>query len=395
MKHLLAIAFILAINFSSSLLNAADSTPLLSRHVSTDDWLDDVPKENKSKKPKNYIPLFDSEFTEIREKHSKKASSDAKPSQAPKVNSIPLDHPAQQSLQATDRSLSIPSKPKANLSTQKASSTNKKQSKTASKNTKKAVSTAYNRDPKAMYDPKDFRDPKYIHEPDPIVIKEDIREGRIYVTAGIGGVLGTTGTGNIARVDNDAFQKASAAAYQGNSLTARFGRVDSDIAIVGMIGAGYDSSIRNRAVGYSVGLEYLYQGKALKQRYTTHDAFGNQVSQGELEVGETHYIMAKFLGKYRIDSWMPYIGIGGGMAIYNTQDNTSGNLHIPIFGNSTHAAPVIMPVAGLEYDLNQDWSLTGEYKYLYCPTVTFNKGLKGKFKSLDTHNLLIGAKYGF
>jgi opacity protein-like surface antigen len=250
-------------------------------------------------------------------------------------------------------------------------------------------------DPKAIADPKALTAPDHPQETQRVFIKEDLREGRFYVTAGIGGVLGTTSTKNIARVDNDAFQKASAAAYQGNSLTARFGRVDSDIALAAIIGAGYDSSIKNRSLGYSIGLEYLYQDKVLNQHYTTHDAFGNTISQGTLQVGQTHYILAKFLGKYRLDSWMPYLGIGGGMAIYNIQDKVSGGLHLPIFGDQTHAAPVIMPVVGLEYDLNQDWSITGEYKFLYSPTATFNKGVKGKFKPIETHNLIIGAKYGF
>jgi opacity protein-like surface antigen len=374
-----------------SLLNlySADLESLPTRKLFDDESLNLNLADNKNKKLASTSSLFDSEFTELRKKHLQQSS--------PKPEQLKPTTPQPKASSTNDKAPNPqnPNTTAVNSDKAKATTTiNKPIPKpTKPSQAKPRLAPSSTRSP--AYDPKDLRNPNYLRQEAPVIIKEDIREGRIYVTAGIGGVLGSTNPSNIARVDNDAFQKASAAAYKGNSLTARFGRVDSDIAVVGMVGVGYDSSISNRSLGYSIGLEYLYQDKTLKQQYSTHDAFGNRVSGGELELGETHYIMAKILGKYRIDSWLPYIGIGGGMAIYNIRDHLSTDLHAPIFGNSTHTTPVIMFATGLEYDFNQDWSITGEYKYLYCPTATLNKELKSEFKSFDSHNLMIGAKYGF
>ncbi|MDW8349517.1 MAG: outer membrane beta-barrel protein [Verrucomicrobiae bacterium] len=362
------------------------------------DFLTSNTSSNKKSGIAQENSLFDPEFRNIREQAARRKNPSFDESQKdvaskPK-SSVSNPSTTSSAAAAPDSSLKrTVSQPSQEKKSPAPSLSNLTHNQKPRKVTKTSQTTA--RDPKEMYDPKDLHEDLYMGENPRVVIKEDMREGRIYVTLGIGGVLGSTSSGSIARVDKDAFSNVSAASYHGNSLTARFGRVDSDIALVGMAGVGYDSSISDRGLGYSIGLEYLYQDKSLTQHYTTHDNFGNQVTSGEISVGEIHYIMAKFLGKYRINSWMPYVGIGGGMALYKTRDLVSSALHLPIFGNGTHAAPVIMPVVGLEYDLNQDWSITGEYKYLYCPTARFNEGVKAEFKPLDTHNLIIGAKYGF
>lgn len=112
----------------------------------------------------------------------------------------------------------------------------------------------------------------------------------------------------------------------------------------------------------------------------------------------TANIMKRWPGAFAQERFTPYVGGGVGLAIPHVDIEVSG-ASSRTFGYEV-TGPAVRGIAGLKYDLNDDWALFGEYQITWSDneiTVDPAPGqAAGKLNTeLVTHAVNIGISYSF
>ncbi|MDK3157209.1 hypothetical protein QPK87_11550 [Kamptonema cortianum] len=151
------------------------------------------------------------------------------------------------------------------------------------------------------------------------------------------------------------------------------------------ISTGYDSYMPRNSWGYTAAFEYMYRPNDASWAF--QDITTGQ--RGTLVMDDSHYFMAKMLGRYRMDRVIPYFGAGAGMGLFTI----NGDAGIP---SGDYWEPVVAGIAGLEITVSSQISFFTEYKYLTTVQDLNIKGGSGlKFQPFGSHIVTIGMKYGF
>lgn len=112
--------------------------------------------------------------------------------------------------------------------------------------------------------------------------------------------------------------------------------------------------------------------------------------------GHTASTAYMFNGYYDIDTgtaYTPYLGAGLGVAHVNAKSNVPGSI-ISVTGSDTVFAYQAM--AGLEYELDTNFGIYGEYRYFSSRKARVKDSLGGKHRvGNDVHNFGLGLRYKF
>ncbi len=151
------------------------------------------------------------------------------------------------------------------------------------------------------------------------------------------------------------------------------------------VSMGYDSYLPRNSWGYTAAFEYQFRPNDASW------AFQNVSTgqRGTLVMDDSHFFLAKMLGRYRFNAIIPYFGGGAGMGMFNI----NGDAGVP---SGTYWEPVVAGIAGLEFPVSSQISFFTEYKYLTTvQDLEINGGSGLKFKPFGSHIITIGMKYGF
>lgn len=146
------------------------------------------------------------------------------------------------------------------------------------------------------------------------------------------------------------------------------------------------------------------EGTHAKAYASTADLTALGVSRLEFTDGHnifTANVMKRFPGAFEGSKFTPYAGAGIGIAVPHVDVQVVGS------GQRTHdfemTGLALRGIAGMKYDLNEDWALFGEYQITWSdndvtinadPTVAGQRD--GKLRTeLTTHAVNIGISYSF
>jgi lipid A oxidase len=126
------------------------------------------------------------------------------------------------------------------------------------------------------------------------------------------------------------------------------------------------------------------------------------VSRLELSDGHniiTANVMKRWPGAFaKTPKFTPYVGAGLGIAMPHVDVQPLAAGSVRTFGYET-TGPAARGIAGLKYDLNQDWALFGEYQVTWSDndlTVDGPGGTSGELSTeIVTHAVNFGVSYSF
>ncbi len=169
----------------------------------------------------------------------------------------------------------------------------------------------------------------------------------------------------------------------------------------------YDFNRVKTKVGTPLG---IMRGKVNKDLVSPHFAFGASAGyvRSELELNLSHAIKAKNsisnmnLKKYSVMAnvyfdyltctpWTPYVGAGLGYAWLKEVDHLGGN---KIFDKSVYNL-AWQVMAGINYEINTNWSIDAGYKYADLGRIRKNLGGAVVKTSVRDHEIMLGARYTF
>lgn len=90
----------------------------------------------------------------------------------------------------------------------------------------------------------------------------------------------------------------------------------------------------------------------------------------------------------------PYIGAGIGFAL--AEANRVGGLNDGSYLNGTNGALAYQGIVGLAAQLDPNWAVTADYRYVATPDQKFHSTSgRGVYTGNATHNILVGLRYSF
>lgn len=121
-----------------------------------------------------------------------------------------------------------------------------------------------------------------------------------------------------------------------------------------------------------------------------------------LELSDGHNIitanvMKRWPGAFpKTPKFTPYVGAGLGVAMPHVDALPTAGGAVRTFGYEV-TGPAARGIAGLKYDLNQDWALFGEYQVTWSDNdLTIDGAPAGKLKTeIVTHSVNFGVSYSF
>ncbi|MEP0520093.1 MAG: outer membrane beta-barrel protein [Hyphomicrobiales bacterium] len=169
-------------------------------------------------------------------------------------------------------------------------------------------------------------------------------------------------------------------------------------------------------IGVGVGYQFNHYFRMdLTWDYTaTWDFEGNTICLGGGGCGSTyndeyssfsmHTVLANaYLDWENSSSWTPYIGAGLGFAYINAGRHYANNADgsYAAFGENGNFNFAAAAMAGVSYEVSQNFSLDASYRYLWVGDVESGEsetsGLTGKvtYHDVDFHQVRVGGRYTF
>lgn len=178
------------------------------------------------------------------------------------------------------------------------------------------------------------------------------------------------------------------------------------IGLTKLQGMEYDinaGEVRNqyqKELSYSGAIGYDFGNYAMEMEYAyrTNDLdgqtlLGSKLADTEGDTQSSAFMINGYFETPTDSNWVPYLGVGAGIARVNLNDHMTGNILL-VDDNATVFA--YQGIAGLEYNVSRKISAFAEYRYFATadvPVTTFT----GTNHDVDyeSHNFMTGIKYQF